>query len=339
MDTAYSKRSTPSRQKQLNLLIIDILFVIIAILKSALRDFSKMSIGNDTFNYMSKYFEVANTTWSQLFHDFSLISTSYEVRDFGYPIFVKLTQLIAIDFRFFLFIVASIYVIPLGMILYKHVKSYSGIFFGILLYFALFSSLVDTAFRQCIAMGICWFGLDFVIQRKWKQYFLLVLIAFTIHSTAFLAVPMYFFPKLKNMRSLIIVLLIAMPFMIIYSSQIAAFLTEGSIYESYSEHAGEYGSPLVFTGMIILVTIVTVLFYKQIQLERNASIFIGSIIMATALTPMGWVAPAILRMTWYYSVFIMALIPMIINGTKINRIYKQLMYAGVDGILLFLMIR
>ncbi len=55
-------------------------------------------------------------------------------------------------------------------------------------------------FRQSIAMGVCLLAVPAAERKKWLQYGLLLLLAFTFHRSALVFIPFYFLIHLKNQK-------------------------------------------------------------------------------------------------------------------------------------------
>ena len=111
------------------------------------------------------------------------------------------------------------------------------------------------------------------------------------------------------------------------------YLAADTIYEVYASYESQ-SKPIVYTIMMLLVVVATAMNYKRISRLENSSLYIGSVITAMALSTMAWIYPTLLRMTFYYSVFIIPFIPNIINVMNINKYTKQLVNYGLVMILL-----
>ena len=65
------------------------------------------------------------------------------------------------------------------------------VFLGFFYYFTM------TYLRQVFAVGIVWLAVRYIWERKPIKFFVLVLLAYTFHSSALIFVPMYFLPIRK----------------------------------------------------------------------------------------------------------------------------------------------
>lgn len=319
-------------QADKTLKIMNILFALVMILKSALRSYDFYQESNDTAHYEDLYDGVAQTPWNELIYSFAFWGQSYADRDLGYSFFVKITQLVSVDFRFFLFIIAVIFVVPVAILIYRNVHTKIEVVISWLIYASLFSYLVDTAIKQSIVLGVIWASIGLIQKRKWYFYFPIVALCSTIHGSAILAIPLYFFPRFKQFKFLLVGVIISLPFLILYGRGLMMYLAADTIYEMYASYESQ-SKPVVYTIMMLLVVVATAMNYKKINLLENSSLYIGSVITAMALSTMAWIYPTLLRMTFYYSVFIIVLIPNIIRVMNASKEIKQIASYGLIIIL------
>lgn len=304
--------------------ILIILFSLIAIFQSGLRDLNNLSEENDTPNYLRRFEEVQRTPWSAMFNQFGLYSSDYGDRDSGYPLFMKITQVFSEDFTFFMFLTAIIFMIPLGVIINKYVKSSLGIILSFLIFFALFLNIINCFMRQAITLAICMFALKYVLSRKWIKYFGLILIAFTIHTSSIIAVPFYFLPIFSKSRKWLFVALIASPILIMISNVLLSYLA-GSVYENYMSE-DEFGS-LSLVLLIYTVSILTFLFFNKMNVDHKSNLIVSGVIGSLASLPFVYFGGTVGRVGYYYILVIIPLIPMIIDTVVLNKFLRLIIYA------------
>jgi hypothetical protein len=315
--------------------ILIILFSLFAIFQSGLRDLNNLPSGNDTPNYMTRYQEVLRTPWSTLFNQFDLYSSDYEDRDNGYPIFMKVTQVFSENFTFFMFVTAIVFMIPLGVIINKYVKSSLGIILSFLIFFALFLNIINCFMRQAITLAICMFALRYVLSRKWIKYFGLILIAFTIHTSSIIAAPLYFLPIFSKSRKWLFVALIASPVLIMISSMLLSYLV-GSVYENYMSD-DEFGS-LSLVLLIYTVSVLTFLFFNKMNVDRNSNLIVSGVMGSFASLPFVYFGGTVGRVSYYYILVIIPLIPMIIDTVVLNKFLRLIIYAFSMSFFLYFII-
>ena len=112
----------------------------------------------------------------------------------GYLLLTQFCALINMPASVFLLLIALVIYIPL----FFAINRYSKIpYISILAFMAMgFFSYSLGIFRQMMAMSIVLCGVKFIEQKEWAKYLALVVIAFTIHTTAIIMVPVYFLAQI-----------------------------------------------------------------------------------------------------------------------------------------------
>lgn len=317
---------------------VAILLCLIFIAEAGFRDF--MHTTNDTWNYWHWYEDLQSKSFSDVISSFSLTYNDYEDRDPGFTIFMKSFQLTGGNFRMLLIFVACIISIPLCRMLHKYVPTVNGLFMSAMIYQALFAGFFNTGMRQTVALGICLWSLIYYERQKLIPHYLLVFLAFTIHSTALLFAPLYLLRKFDAKKILRGALLVT-PLTMVYAKAIIAFLGRDTIFESYAVNSTDNLGTPVFTAMIAIITIAVSVNYKRITYFFKDSIFlIQAMAITLMLTPASWVNSNFLRLTYYYLIFMLPLFPMMIEAvTTKNPTYRRMAYIGSTVALLFLKYR
>lgn len=110
----------------------------------------------------------------------------------GYVLFNSLLGKISTDVHFFLFACAFISFIPVVFFAYKNTTKFSSsmtIYLFLPPFLLLYSGL-----RQCLAIGLCMLSFEFVKKRKIVPFVLLVALATSFHTSAylfFITYPLY----------------------------------------------------------------------------------------------------------------------------------------------------
>lgn len=314
------------------------LFVFFATLNwIVLSGFRHISIGADTLAYFHSYNRTIGTTWSELFNNFVQIIFygSEELgKDPGYSIFVKITQLLTHNYQIFLIIIALIFTIPLGLWIYRNSRN---TFISYLIYSVLFYSFFSiTGFRQTIATSIVvLIGYKYIKERRLLPFILLTFIGFTIHKSALVFFPFYFLANKKVTKKYLITILAIFPLLMFFRVPLALFFQDVSGYEyGIYEGAGTFN----FTILLLLVTIVGIWRSKTILANYPQALhFFNALIISVLVTPLTWVNPSAMRVVQYYSIFLMLLVPEIINSFKKEE--RPMVYFVVISLLVLLLLR
>ena len=314
MTTQSLRRKGISLGKRHVLITVLCLF---AIFQAGLRDMNNLPVENDTPNYYESYIRISQTPWSEIFNTFDIYNDDYGERDRGFPVFVKLTQTVYNDFTFFMFLVAIIFIIPLGSLVEKYVKSYLGIILSFATYFALYSIIPNSFMRQATVLGIYMFSLRYILERNWKKYFGIMLLAFTVHSSSLIALPLYFVPVIKNLKKWLLIALVISPVLLYLSDILVTRIMSGTVYAVFLS-ADNYG----VTSVIMLVEFVSVLallLFDKIENTPYAKLLLGGMVGALVLLPFVRIGGTIMRISYYYNIFIIPLIPVIINNAFVKQ--------------------
>lgn len=318
-------------------------FVIIVtiqlILLSALRD---ISIGEDTWNYESNFYELINPAmseyygWGALFRKFFEFGT-YTSRDIGFGLFTKLFATIIPNFRVYLFAIAIFFSVSLGIFLYKYSED-------ICLSYVMFESILLrffllTGIRQTIAVTLTVFwGYELIRKKKLFKYLLLCLVAFTFHSSALIMIPVYFiFNRKREIKWKYEATLIFSLVLILAKNLILPRINLG-IFSIYAETTG-IGS---YTFIIIMIAIVfcTMLFQKNglfhSDYEWTRDIVDGTLI-SEVFVVLSVLYSIFFRLGYYCIFFMLCLMPILIKSIEVNS--RKLVRLSLYAILLLYTVR
>ena len=305
-------------------IILISIFCLIAICQSGLRDLRNLPMGNDTPVFQMKYNDLLMIPWDLVLKKFTFVSAEYSGRDSGYEVFMKLTQLFSEDFTFFMFLTATIFIVPFGMLIYRYVKSYLGIILAFLVYFSLFTNIVNSFMRQAVALGIVLFSIRYVLNRDWKKYFLIITFVSTIHSSAIVAVPLYFLPRFCEGERWLRLAFFAVPVFLFFQQTIYFFLLAGTVYENYV--SSEMVSPVNYMMLIGSIALLSLIYYKEVKDVKNYDILISGVIGSILIFPVLFMGNTMLRISYYYVVFMIPLLPVIIDHLEISYKTRMIFY-------------
>ena len=317
--------------------ILIYLFCIIAIFQAGLRDPYNLPDGNDTLTYQVIYNQLMSTSWESFFKDYSLFSSDYSGRDSGYAFFLKLSQYISKDFTFYMFLTAIIFMIPFSMLVYKYVKSYLGIILVFAIYFAIFTGIINSFMRQAAALGITLFATKYIISRKWVCYYGLMLIALTFHGSAIAAFPFYFIPRISRTEKWLKLSFVAFPVMILFLKPLMKYFVSGTVYDGYLTE--EIVNPVNYMALIVAISMLALIFFKDIRQLKDGEILISSAIGTMLFLPVVFMGNTVLRLSYYYVLILILLLPNVVDSMKISRMSKILTYLFLISFFVFMIFR
>ena len=167
-------------------------------------------LGVDNAVYMAGYEYISTLEFGDMLSRLRLIQTAELVYPYafesGYALLNWFTSFLGIGFHGFLVLHALFCIFSVA----KFVKRYSRNYcLSLVLFIALgFFTYQFGILRQTLALAIFLLSIPFIEERKPIKYFLLCLLAFTIHRVAIITVPLYFICKLKLTQKLYMRMLI-----------------------------------------------------------------------------------------------------------------------------------
>ena len=246
--------------------------------------------------YGSFYDTIIETPWANIF----------EVSDFevGY---VLLNKILSIFFPFTQAIIlfeAAFCVLSVCYFIYNNTNN---VFFAFYFYVTLGSmGFMLTGFRQAIAMCVCLFAIEAIKKKKLIRYILLILIAFSIHKSAIVFLPLYFIAASKLIRKrrwLIIPIVIVM---VIFAPAILEFGNLISDGELVSSDEAVFSFNGIVPVILFVASLIIQLIWEKIRGEENEtsrdnSVMAPMIAIGLGFYVMRYYNFAIERLAWYYT--------------------------------------
>lgn len=288
-----------------------VLYCLQWILLSGLRDYS---VGADTYAYKIYHFDkVLNMSWRQIWNRFGAYLRGAEgIKDPGYQLFEKICQIFVGDnYTLYLLIIAAIFTIAMTFWIYKYSDN---VCMSFMVYSALFYAFFAiTGHRQTIASALVIFG-GYECMKKNKLIPLLCLhfIAFFIHKSSICFLILYFARYIKINKLYWILATVAIICSFLFRNQLMSFLGNFMGYEDYVEQfegAGAY----TFTAILLVLYVIVLLFYEKLPNDVDTRYSVVAFTLALFFSSLTFVDPSAMRVVQYFSVFIMLLIPRIIN--------------------------
>jgi transmembrane protein EpsG len=305
---------------------------VILVLVSGLRN---VGVGEDTYNYYLDYHRTSNVPWQDLLSD--LLSRYRSGEEIGYPIFVKATQFISENFTVYLLIVAALFYLSLGKFINSNTPSLASAILALTIFYVLFFYVFSmTAIRQSLAMAATMICYEFIKRKKLIPYILILILASTIHKSILIFLPFYFICRLKNTKFIFPLVLILFPIIMVLRSTVGVFIINFGGYEVYDQYEG--AGTFTFTTIFLFVSAAALFRQKLILQNSPGNIhYYHAFAFALVLLPLSWISPVLLRVTMYFSIFMILLIPQLIASYKTFSVAfpKHLLRAAI--LVLFLM--
>lgn len=294
-----------------------------------LAGFRGYTIGADTGMYLKAIDHYSNLPFSELLGAKLVWPFDFEV---GYFVLTKLSVLLGLGKTGFLFVVACITYIPVFAVITKH----SPIpYISILCYFAfgMFSYSLGI-FRQMIAISILLiFGWKYVVERRFVKYMLIVGFAMLFHTTAIVAVALYFLYGIKWDRIIWLVPVVEVGLLILGRAVVMFAIKVLPKYAGYlgSQYDIEGGSYMMLL-LLNVILFASIIFREKGNCHENMTIC--ALILAICLQCISYSMAIFGRIVPYFSIYLMFAVPNIIRG--VGKKWKPLVTPSVVAFLFIL---
>jgi len=284
---------------------------IISIVLIVLSGLRHEGVGNDTYAYMLNYVNNSNLSWEYVFDDFVrrfLSPMGNGEKDPAYLILIKIMHILHINVRLYLFVIATILLIPLGVFVYRNSKNLKTVLFSYCLYVTLFYGyLPNSAIRQSIALSFVLWAYLYIIDKE--HIFIsicLIVIGSMFHKSALITLIIIPFLYIDNIQFFYKLALIPFSAILIFPTTIAQFIVgDYDIYSGYS--SGDYytnrSRPYIIILLISFFYYLGWIYIKNFDRKKIAchqkTLLIGCA-FTFMLVPLIWVNPSALRIISYF---------------------------------------
>ncbi|MBQ7549649.1 MAG: EpsG family protein [Clostridia bacterium] len=278
--------------------------------------FRNRGIGNDTNNYMNFFEQTARTTGLHLDQKSAL--------ELGFQLLMKVVAVFTRDPHVFiavtgLMVSAMLYPTyrrlcvdtPLTIVLFCTMSTFLMLFSGI---------------RQMLALGIGMIAYEFT-RRKWIVPFLIAVVAAVfIHTSAFILILMYPLYHLRVTKKWLFAVVPVLGLIFVFNRQIFGFL--GRFIEEYTNYDASTVATGAYTMLIlfILFTVFSFLIPDDSMMDEETFALRNFLLISLAIqmfTPLNFL---VMRMSYYYIIFIPLLLPRIIQCSRIK--YRKIALVG-----------
>ncbi|MDQ0187218.1 EpsG family protein [Cytobacillus kochii] len=200
------------------LMITFVAFILIAV------SGARTNIG-DTFFYMHAY-EVNDFSWA----------TIVEGKDIGFGLLQMVLKFYTDDPQVLIFVVSLLTNSLIVFVLAHYARLFE---LSIYIYITGGLFLVTmNGIRQCLAAAIVFAATKFLINGNWPVYFLFVILASSIHQSALILLPIYFFVRYKAWSKATLILLLIAVLIVVGFNEFSTLLfsaIEDTQYGQYAE--------------------------------------------------------------------------------------------------------
>lgn len=188
--TFCAEKCFKGKKKYLGI-IFSIFVILVPSIVAGLRDYS---VGTDVQVYVIRTFNLATNSSS-----LANFLDQYNV-DIGYTIFNYIVALFTKNPQWILFMTQAVICSLVYILAYKERNNISMTMFMMIYLLTMFNQSLNIA-RQSMAIAFTIFSYKYLKERKIVKYSICMVLATCFHSTAILALPMYFINILVNSKA------------------------------------------------------------------------------------------------------------------------------------------
>lgn len=233
----------------------------------------------------------------------------------GFYILARLIALIGIGHQPLFAVIGGFFAFSISRFIYNYSKSAMVSFFMLIpmMYFAF--SL--TGLRQTVAISVVLFSIDYMLKRRFIPFILLIALASLFHNSAILFIPAYFLPYKKIGNGHIWAFVTAIPILYLLRRPIILFIQQ-FLYSEYRIAAdGSESSGWVTLFVYLLILVTALLFKNSIDRDdKNFILFFSMMYVGMCIQMFVPLQPNIFRVSMYYNIVSILLIPGIIMAQK-----------------------
>jgi len=310
-----------------------ILITILLILQSGLRNWA---VGSDTYQYYYMFEEVSYDSWKNILYNFF-----HNIgKDPFYDVFQKFFQVFTDNYQLYLIFVACIFMPALGHFIYKNTEKVSHVTLAYIIYMGYYYGFFSiTGIRQTIATAFLLYSFEFLKNRKFIPFILLVILASLFHISALVFIPLYFIANIKKPKLILWLSFIGFPIVMIFKNQLALlFVSIFGMEERFGMYTEQFerGGSFILTTFHLILALFSIAVYNKVKMIKpNIHLFYNTFALALFFFPLQWVNPSAGRISQYFAITMIVWIPYLLDSLFVNSPkYREMIY----GLTLFLFI-
>ncbi len=251
---------------------------------------------------------------------------------------------------FFVYSLITMVVLFLAIEYYKHRMSVT---FALFIFYMTYYLVSYNIIRQMIAVMIIFYGIRYIFEKKFLNFFVCVVLAGMIHKTAYLMIIVYFFcdenlgflhkiklfekPKIsENTQSIIIYIVIGvLPFLLIpFIPKVISVL---GIYKTYLTK--QTALNLNFLLYVLPILTLILVFRREILNENKQNeFFIRMIILQIPFQFMGGMIKYIDRFALYPAIMQIILIPILVRNLRASKMHKLIKFSIIGWYIFYFVV-
>lgn len=244
--------------------------------------------------------------------------------------------------REFMFFCMALLILCLHFITIK--KHSKLLYFSIFIYFCKFYLFTFIYLRQGLAMGIIWFSIPFILEKKYFKSLIIFSIAFCFHKSSLIFLPLLF---IANRRLTGIQLISGIfLFLIVFISPLNQLISSSLASAADSEKLAGYSKKNSSVNVFYLVELslfswLAIAFRKFFYKTDKGKLIYNGFILYILFSIVGLTNATFVRLTWYYFIFVVLALPYMyhyLRDVPFKRFFKTMIFAYYSAIFIRLLI-
>ena len=300
--------------------------------------------GIDTLNYKHMFESSFDMSWQEFW---ALAYARYFGNegegDIGFMALNKAISYFTTDFHKFSLIADLIFFIPFGIILYRHTSRTRQLIFAFVFYIAMIQIFLLAGARQIFALGFDMMALISIIGKKRLLTAVFVIMAMSIHLSSLLfVIPLlmiWYEAKPKVLKLTHLLCFVLFPLVLIFPNEIIRYMGNFIGMEKYARYGMNeiQGGASTFIFLIETISLFCLIAIreKDFLLNKSIHIFYVMLPLLTFFAPLIRSNGSMIRISLYYHIFIVLLVPFAIDCffTKRKQGFAYLIAIGALALL------
>ncbi len=259
---------------------------------------------------------------------------NYKPFEKGYELYNVFLKNFSND-RQFLFLVTAFLI---SFLHFRVLKKYSPLlYFSLFLLFCKFYIMSFVYLRQCLAMGIIWFSIPYILKKQYFKVFLILLTTYFFHKSSIVFIPLVFIAnkKFKNVNLFFIITAV----LIIGLSPLSQFIITSMSDSIDDTKISKYASinndvNLFYLLEILILSMLLLKFKDDFYKKKLGRLILNGVFIYIILNTISLINASFIRFGWYYYILVILFLTYIytyIKEKKYKNLYKLLvvLYFGL----------
>lgn len=248
-------------------------------------------------------------------------STEQYTKDRGFTILsILFKQFISQDYHVWLFTISVICGLAVAIAVYKYSSNY---FYSLFLFITMVQFVwMLNGMRQFIVVSILFANLDLIVDKKPIRFFILVALLSTIHITAWIMIPVYFYAQIRpftiqQLFAIVVILVIGLSIDKIADAY--SYTLEDTAYEGYLEVAATSDGSNILRSIVAMCPFALAWFGRKHIVNKKSKLINVSINMSLASGLLYFISSfsggiLIGRLPIYFDMYNIILLPWLIKN-------------------------